>query len=179
MKTFCTLAIISITMTLAIPVLTFAQPAPVEEQVTFTERNLGGPRIGITFIPGDNALTRELAKSKIKNTLSQFGWHFEYVVAPQGGGPAFVVEFVPLVAGVEYGTLIPSATLALGIRLPSGIEFGVGPNILMGPKASTALVVAVGKSFNYSGVSIPLNFVWVTNPAGNRFGIMFGYSIGK
>jgi hypothetical protein len=79
---------------------------------------------------------------------------------------------------VEYGTLIPSGTLAMGVRFPEGYEFGMGPNVLVSDQGlTTALVMSVGKSFNYGGVSIPLNLVLTTNPDGMRFSFIFGYAI--
>jgi len=39
--------------------------------------------------------------------------HFEWLVEPQRGGPAFVIEGVPFIGGVEYGTVVPSLTLAM------------------------------------------------------------------
>jgi len=152
---------------------------PVDE-VLFGERNMGGPRLGVTYVAGSGKLSETLAKNQIGRTLSQFGWHFEYQVIPDGGGPSFVIQFVPLIAGVEYGKLIPSGTLAMGVRLPEGIEFGLGPNALVTDEGvKSALVMTIGKSFNYGGVSIPLNFVYATNPEGNRFSIIFGYAIRK
>jgi hypothetical protein len=147
----------------------------------FAERNMAGPRLGVTYVPETGALSKTLRAKKIGPVLSQFGWHFEYQVVPDGGGPSFVVQFVPLAAGVEYGTLIPSASLALGIRFPNGYEFGMGPNVLIGGEKgiSSALVMAVGKSFNYGGVNIPLNLVWAINPDGSRLSFVFGYSIRK
>jgi hypothetical protein len=159
---------------------TTAQPIPDTKAVAFSERNLGGPRLGLTFIPSRGKLREELEKREIGGIISQFGWHFEWQVIPDGGGPQFVVEFIPLVGGVEYGKILLSTTLGLGIRMPSGIEFGLGPNLLFGGEgAHTALMASIGKSFNYSGVSIPINLVWVTNPDGNRIGVIVGYAIAK
>ncbi len=160
---------------------TLAQPMPSPQPVSLAARNLGGPRLGITYVPQHGELAEELKDRGIGPCISQFGWHFEYQVIPEGGGPCFVVQFVPLIAGVEYGRLIPSASLPLGVRLPDGIEFGLGPNVLVGGKLgiTTSLVTSIGKSFNYGGVSIPLNLVFATNPQGNRFSIIFGYSILK
>jgi hypothetical protein len=159
---------------------TTAQPVPSTGPVSFAERNLGGPRLGLTFIPGGGKLRDELEKREIGPIISQFGWHFEWQVIPEGGGPQFVVEFIPLVGGVEYGKVLLSTTLGLGIRMPSGIEFGLGPNLLFaGEGAHTALMASIGKSFDYSGVSIPINLVWVTNPDGNRIGLIVGYAIAK
>ena len=158
-----------------------AQDWDSNRPVRFAERNMGGPRLGVTYIPGNGELVQKLKDKQIGNTISQFGWHFEWAIIPDGGGPSFVIEFIPLIGGVEYGKLIPSTTLAMGIRMPGGFEFGMGPNILLGGEkvVNTALVLAVGKSFNYSGVSIPINLVFATNPAGNRVSVIFGYAIAK
>ncbi|KAA3618293.1 MAG: hypothetical protein D8M58_20535 [Calditrichaeota bacterium] len=173
----------------------FAQSWKQNKPVEFAERNMGGPRLGVTVIPGNGRLVQKLKDEGIGSTISQFGWHFEWQVVPKGGGPSFIVEFIPLVGGVEYGKVIPSATLAMGIRMPNGIEFGIGPNVLIGlteKKAEgigdpvkkktdlqSALTIAVGKSINYSGVSIPINLVYTTNPDGNRISVVFGYAIAK
>lgn len=163
-----------------------SQTLDTESAVTFAQRNLGGPRLGISYVTGKGDLWSRLNDERIGRSISQFGWHFEYQVIPEGGGPQFVVQLVPLIAGVEYGKFIPSGTLAMGVRFPSGIEFGLGPNILLIGKnadgkspAKTALVLGIGKSFNYGGVSIPLNLVYATNPEGNRVSIIFGYAIAK
>jgi hypothetical protein len=157
----------------------FAQTDSEDQyKVEFSKRNLGGPRLGITYLPGNTELVKKLGDHDVGRTLSQFGWHFEYQVVPKGYGPSFVVEIVPLVAGVEYGKLIPSLTLAMGVRFPNGFEFGMGPNLLAGTDdVYSALVFAVGKSINYGGVSIPLNLVYATNPSGNRISFIFGYAI--
>ena len=111
-----------------------AQLKHVQQPISFAERNLGGPRLGVTYIlgGGDGQLIDKLNKKGIGTTISQFGWHFEYQIIPEGGGPQFVIQAVPFIGGVEYGTVIPSLTLAMGIRLPDGIEFGMGPNVIAG-----------------------------------------------
>jgi hypothetical protein len=57
----------------------------------------------------------------------------------------------------------------------------MGPNLLFGGEdiVHSSLVLAVGKSFNYGGVSIPLNLAYATNPEGNRISVVFGYAISK
>jgi len=179
MKTLIVIPLAICVMLAMLPTAMHAQDAD-STTPTFSEKKLDGPRLGLTYIPGNSSLSRTLEKSGLKNVVSQFGWHFEWIVAPEGGGPQFVVQFVPLVAGVEYGKFLANGTLGLGIRLPSGIEFGMGPNMLItGDGIRTGLMGTVGKSFNYGGVSIPINVVVVTNPDGNRFGLMFGYAIMK
>jgi hypothetical protein len=185
-KIFLTTALIVLIMIGLGPDRAASQAIGRDEPVSFAQRNLGGPRLGISFVTGDGDLWKRLEGENMGRSISQFGWHFEYQVIPEGGGPQFVVQLVPLIAGVEYGKFVPSGTLAMGVRFPSGIEFGLGPNILLVGKnddgkspAKTALVLGVGKSFNYGGVSIPLNLVYATNPDGNRVSLIFGYAIAK
>ena len=151
-------------------------------------KKLNGPRLGITYVAQSDLMDRN---GKMKNTMrdnnigeiiSLFGWHFEWLVTPEGGGPSFITELIPFIGGVEYATLIPSATLALGVRLPNGFEFGMGPNILLRvhndrPKLDTALLLAVGKSIDFNNVSIPLNLAITTNNEGTRFSFVFGYAM--
>ncbi len=154
-----------------------AQTSVVQDEVKFAERNLGGPRLGVTYVPGNGMLADRLESHGFGRLLSQFGWHFEYQVIPEGGGPQFVIQFVPLLAGVEYSKLIPTATLAIGVRLPSGFEFGMGPNVMISENPRSALTVAIGKSIDYGGVSIPINLAISTNPDGQRVSLIFGYAI--
>lgn len=163
---------------LAVPASVAQSFVTPDDVVAFSRRSLDGPRLGATYVLGQNSLTRALKEKRIGTFISQFGWHFEYQVIPEGDGPSFVIEAIPLVGGVEYGTLIPSGTLAMGIRFPNGWEFGMGPNALVTDDGvKTALVIAAGKSINYGGVSIPLNLVLATNPDGNRLSFVFGYAI--
>jgi hypothetical protein len=177
---FLTAAVTAV-FVLALAPATRAQSDLEDERVEFSRRNLGGPRLGMTYVTPGSELSRRLKDEKMGNALSQFGWHFEYQIIPRGGGPQFVIEFVPLVGGVEYGKFIPGATLAMGVRFPSGIEFGLGPNATATPRgvSSTALVIAGGKTFNYGGVSIPLNLAYITNPDGGRIAFILGYAVAK
>lgn len=180
-KALLTAATVVVACTVMIHQTALAQLSEVQQSVAFTERNLGGPRLGVTYIMGGGSgeLVRKLKDKGIGTTISQFGWHFEYQIIPEGGGPQFVIQAVPFIGGVEYGTVVPSLTVAMGIRLPEGIEFGLGPNVIVGGEkgANTALVAAIGKSFNYGGVSIPVNLAFATSPAGNRVSVVFGYAI--
>lgn len=157
---------------------------PFHESIELKQKNMGGPRLGLTFIHGDGELVKTLKRNKMDRLLSQFGWHFEYQVSPENIlGPSFVVQFVPLFGGVEYGKIIPSLTTAFGIRFPNGIEFGMGPNLAVSKDSydetviTSALVLAIGKSIDYGGVSLPLNIVYAINPKGNRASFIFGYAL--
>lgn len=156
-----------------------AQPRPAADtqEVKFTKRGLGGPRLGFTIVPGNSDLGQALDEKNINRIISQFGWHFEHRVIANDFGPAFVIEFVPLLGGVEYGKPILSFSLLFGIRMPSGYEFGVGPNMIVASKAYSGLVIGLGKTFDVQGVSIPLNVAYATSPGGGRIAFMVGYAI--
>lgn len=180
--------ILNTAMLMAFSAALFVQPAKaqlkdVSRELSFTERNLGGPRLGVTYVigGGNGELAKKLKDKGIGTIISQFGWHFEYQIIPEGGGPQFVIQAVPFLGGVEYGTVIPSLTVAMGVRLPEGFEFGLGPNVIVSSSksVSTSLVAAIGKSFNYGGVSIPINLAFATSPTGNRVSVVFGYAIAR
>ena len=176
--------VVSLVLPLVVATLAASAAEAESRAARFGSRNLSGPRFGMTYVPGDTELYRELKRNDMDRIVSQFGWHFETQVVPDGGGPRFVVEFVPMFAGVEYGKFIPAATLAMGVRMPGGMEFGMGPNVAVtgsdeDPELDTALVVAVGKSFDYGGVSVPINVAVATNPDGRRVSLIVGYAIAR
>jgi len=150
----------------------------IEGPPNLIERDLSGPRFGFTVRPDESVGHHDVGR-----VVSQFGWHFEHHISAIEGGPQFVTEFVPLVAGVEYGKLLPSASLGIGVRFPTGYEFGLGPtaSVWRGPlgvaEVKSALFFAVGRTFDYSGVHVPVNLVWATNQDGNRVTLIAGYAI--
>lgn len=138
--------------------------------------------MGLSYaVPDGKELRQSLSENGMGPFLSQFGWHFEWLVEPQHGGPAFVIEGIPFIGGVEYGTVIPSLTLAMGVRLPSGYEFGMGPMAYFRDDeeepVGSSLVMGFGKSIDYGGVSIPLNLAVATSQSGTRVSFIFGYAI--
>jgi hypothetical protein len=143
---------------------------------------LNGPRMGMTYIINPNeALKKKMDRRNVEKLLSQFGWHTEWLIAPDLRGPFFVVQANAFIAGVEYNVAIPSATLMMGIRLPQGYEFGMGPSVVVtgntSKDISSLILVALGKSLNFHGVHIPLNLVWGRNPEGDRVSFVFGYAM--
>lgn len=154
----------------------------LEGPVEFDRQDLSGPRFGMTYVVGDGKIASRLAENDMERALSQFGWHFERRVTPKGGGPQFVVEAIPMVSGVEYGAVIPNLTLAMGVRFPSGWEFGIGPNVIATglqdeDDLQTSLVTAAGYTFQYSGVNLPVNVALANSPEGSRISLIIGYAI--
>jgi hypothetical protein len=136
-------------------------------------RSMSGPRLGLTYAFGPRA-DSVLREHGLQPVLSQFGWHFEQQVVPRGGGPEFVIEEVLLVGGVEQRTAIPSATVLMGIRMPNGFEFGLGPNL---SPTGSALAIGIGKSISYGGVSLPVNLALVRSPGATRMTVLVGYAL--
>jgi hypothetical protein len=156
---------------LALGAGTLAAQGP--EDVVLEQRSMSGPRLGITFVTG--ARGREvLAEHDLSSPLSQFGWHFEQITRPQGGGPSFVVEEVFLLGAVEQATVVPAATLLFGIRFPNGFEFGMGPNAT---PIGTALAIGAGWRLEYGGVAVPFNVALVTSPGALRISLLTGYAL--
>jgi hypothetical protein len=159
-----------------------AQAAKVDTISTLAEMNTSGPRIGIGAIVDKGDMYNYLQQHGGDRTISQFGWHFEFKTAPLGGGPSLILEIVPLIAGLEYGMVIPSLTLPVGIRMPFGTEFGMGPNFSFGGTKDifrTAIVFALGHSFDYKGIGIPLNLAYTKGPSGQQVTFLVGYAIVK
>ena len=163
---------------------TVSPPAPAAargfEPVRFVERDLSGPRVGFTVAPGSDRAYRSLRDNDMGRVVSQFGWHFEHQVTPVLGGPQLVTEVTPLFGGVEYGKVVPSVTLSIGLRSRGGYEIGMGPSLTLGNAdsgGSVALAIAAGRSLDFGGVRIQLNLAVSTNPKGTMVSVLAGYSI--
>jgi TolB-like protein len=95
--------------------------------------NNNGPRLGITAVVGPSASILMAASSGggfgySIPALTSFGYQFEQVFVNSGDFQA-LFEFIPLIAGLEYGRVIPSANVLMGMRNSrTGWEFAIGPN---------------------------------------------------
>ena len=92
--------------------------------------NLSGPRFGFTSL--SQGIVDKLATEQdiiVRSGITQFGWQFEKQFYSKAGGIAAVNEFVFLLGGLEQGVALPSASWMVGLRSPTGLEFGIGPNI--------------------------------------------------
>jgi hypothetical protein len=168
----------------ALPLQAQTEEAYADTTQEFQSLHLSGPRLGVSYAINSNAAQlKRLSNAHMGRYLSQFGWHFEYVVSPRVKGPSFVVEAIPFIGGVEYGKIIPSATVAMGVRLPAGFEFGMGPMAYFTGDnknpVGTSLVVAIGQNLVYNSVNIPLNLAIATSPDGARLSFVFGYAISR
>ena len=100
-----------------------------------------GPRMGFItyFLEPKTAATLQRSKSQggyeAFPLLFQFGYQFEKQYLNEGNFQA-LVEFLPMITGLDQGLFIPSVTLMNGIRNNnSGWEFAFGPMVSISRKA--------------------------------------------
>lgn len=154
----------------SVPVVTNADP---NDAVLGEAIHLDGPRIGFTVLTGGVLDKAHERLPDLNPFLTQFGWQFESRLFRMPNGVSGLVEFVPLVGGLEQGQFIPSVSGLLGIRGPKGFEVGVGPNLT---PLGTNLVLAVGTSFRSNGINFPVNLAVVPGNGGARVSLLFGFN---
>lgn len=132
------------------------------------QKRFGGPRIGATFIgPGTSAdYFSHVGKNPI---ITQFGWQFEGRLFTTDNGIQGLLEFVPMIGGIEQGMFIPSASVLLGLRTggKKTFEFGIGPNFSVGKDyrrnsvGNVGVVIACGTSLKSGNIYFPITVAFV------------------
>jgi hypothetical protein len=135
--------------------------------------HLDGPRVGFTVLSNGVKSRANENGADISNFITQFGWQFETRLFRMPNGVSGLVEFVPLVGGLDQGQFLPSLSTILGVRGPQGMEFGVGPNLT---PLGASLVLAVGTSFTSSGINFPVNLAVVPGRDGVRASLLLGFN---
>ena len=136
---------------------------PKEDEMLIPTKRYGGPRVGLTYISAGTTRTRiaeAFNRADITPFVSQFGWQFETRIFTLESGGAGLVEFIPMIGGLEQGLFLPSASGILGFRAANGIEFGVGPSASL---AGFGLVMAAGASFKVGKITFPFNIAFSPN----------------
>ena len=111
--------------------------APIESPKT--QLSLNGPRMGFSMATGDaaNVLTAPESEGgyNMYPATFQFGWQKEWQYLSAGDFQA-LVEFIPMIGGLESGKFIPSMTFLNGFRMgKKGWEFAFGPSFRVVKKA--------------------------------------------
>lgn len=149
-------------------------------------KSFGGPRVGVTYITPGSVASRLKMGGK-EPILTQFGWQFEKRLFTLSSGLSGVVEFVPMIGGVEKGVFLPSCSALIGVRgLGFGkkrkFEFAIGPNwsrtaeqrtykdSFTGEKhvyyerkvgGSFGVVIAAGLNFSKENVNFPVTIAYL------------------
>ena len=94
--------------------------------------SLSGPRMGVSFLTGENASIFKAGKENggfdSYPFFFQFGYQFEKQYLNEGNFQA-LFEFIPMISGMDQGLLIPSLTIMNGLRWKNGVEFAFGPTV--------------------------------------------------
>lgn len=98
-----------------------------------TNVTLNGPRMGAAYVTGDFAKALTAPKSEGGYggypVLSQLGYQYEIQYLTAGNFNA-LVEFLPIVSGLEQGLFIPSIVFMNGFRFGKGNwEIAFGPSV--------------------------------------------------
>lgn len=132
----------------------------IADDLLAPSKRYGGPRVGVTYLgvgTSREKIAEAFNRGDITPWISQFGWQFETRIFTLDDGACGLVEFVPMIGGLEQGLFLPSASGILGFRTRSGIELGVGPNLSL---SGVGLVLAAGASFKIGKVTFPINVVF-------------------
>lgn len=138
------------------------------------EVDLSGPRFGLTMLTAGTVDKLKERNITVGSMVSQFGWQFEKRLYSNGDGMTALMEFVPLVSGLEQGVALPSLNWLVGVRSAQGFEFGIGPNIT---PVGVGLVVAAGVTVRTGAINVPLNFAVASSKSGPRVSIMTGFNL--
>lgn len=149
-----------------------AEPEAAKDPAPY-QMKLGGPRFGGTFIAGGKIADRLEKDYDASPFITQFGWQFETRIFSIDEGPSGLIEFVPLIGGIDQGLFLPSASVLIGIRGDSGLELGFGPNF---SAAGSGVVIAAGGNLHSGNVNFPMNFAVVPSKNGTRFSLIFGFN---
>lgn len=131
-------------------------------------KSFGGPRVGLTYIsPGTSA--DYIIDDGKRPFFTQFGWQFEGRLFTTASGLSSLIEFVPLIGGIEQGMFLPSASFLIGLRTGGNtpFEFAMGPNFSVAADykkekvGSVGLVIALGTSFKSDNINFPINIAFV------------------
>jgi hypothetical protein len=135
--------------------------------------NLSGPRFGITYLGGSIVDTLAAHSIEVAPVITQFGWQFERMIYTAESGVSAVTEWVVLIGGLEQSAFLPSVSWMAGVRGPTGMEFGIGPNI---SAAGSALAIAGGVTTRAGAFNLPVNVAVVPSKIGTRVSVLVGFT---
>ena len=158
------------TLFVAPPAWSQSRPRGVTDTV-----DMSGPRFGLTMLNQKSVDTLFEKKGiTVQPMISQFGWQFERRLYTNGDGVTMLMEWVPLVSGLEQGLALPSLNWMTGLRTAGGSEFGIGPNIT---PLGVGLVAAAGVTMRTGALHVPFNVAVATSKSGARLSVMTGFNV--
>lgn len=151
-----------------------------------------GPRYGALWLSDSaaNYIAHQTGNNAFKPSsagagklTSVFGWEFETQLLQNPTGATPVSDLVLVVAGLDQGTVLPSATWLVGMRLgkTAGLglgnaELGIGPNVTA---AGAGLALTAGITHRSGAINIPLDLAAVDSKLGWRVSLTTGFNVMK
>lgn len=149
------------------------QPVVGDDRGAYDPVRLSGPRLGFTVLTA-GAARRADERFGVNPFLTQFGWQFETRLFRMPNGTAGLLEFVPLIGGLEQGKFLPSLNALLGVRGAKGAEFGIGPNVT---PVGVGIALAAGTTLRTdSGINFPITAAVVPGQGGLRVSLLVGFT---
>jgi len=149
--------------------------AAKDDPIVHNVIKLSGPRFGVTSIKG--AQGDMLEQAGLSTLRSQFGWQFETRYFETESGFQGLIEWVPLVAGLETDDPALSLNLLVGFRTRSGFEMGVGPNVSTAGGGEFAIIYAAGYSVKFDNVYFPINFAIAPSSESVKYTLLVGFNL--
>ncbi|MBT3275692.1 MAG: hypothetical protein HN368_21235 [Spirochaetales bacterium] len=149
-----------------------------------------GPRVGATYIFADwtefNAQLQQVFPDPGRSynpIITQFGINLEQRILLGSSKSHFVLQEILVLGGLDQNFILPSLSTLIGFRSYSGLEFGLGPNFSLGSsggklRLSMSVVYAIGWTFAFNGVFVPVNFAVIPTPKDThvRLSLMSGFN---
>lgn len=149
-----------------------------------------GPRVGFTYIftePDDfNSAMQEIYSDPNREyfpLITQFGINLEQRIRLGQTRSHFALQELILIGGIDQNIPIPSMNFLIGFRSGAGLEIGIGPNLSMindngEVGVSLSVIYAIGWTFSFSGVNVPLNVAVMPTPKDGhlRLTLMSGFN---
>lgn len=137
-----------------------------------------GPRVGVSYIVTDPAEFNESVQEMFPDSdrkyfpiITQFGLNLEQRIRLGNTASHFAFQEVLIIGGLDQNLIIPSLSVLIGFRSRAGLELGLGPNVSLkrsadGPAGvGLSVVYALGWTFDFSGVYVPVNLAVVPTPS--------------
>jgi hypothetical protein len=142
-----------------------------------------GPRVGMMYVFADwdgfNTSLQQIFPDEGRAYvpfLTHFGASFEQRVSLGTTTSHFAFQEIFTIAGMDQNVVMPSLNVLIGFRSRAGLEFGLGPNfaLAMGEnniQMAVTVVYAIGWTFSFSGVYVPVDLAFVPTPKDGNFRI--------
>jgi len=139
-----------------------------------------GPRVGGMYIFGDWATFDSSMQDLFPDPdrsyypfMTHFGVNFEQRIRLGGTQSHFAFQEVFTVGGLDQNVVVPSLNTLIGFRSHTGLEFGLGPNMAITNNDgavgfAVSVVYAVGWTFSFNGVYVPVDVAVVPTPKDGR-----------